>query len=41
MGGVEVLGPVASEGTGGTRGAEEAGEACSGAVTVGARDTGI
>ena len=41
MGGVEVLGPVVSEGTGGTGGAEEAGDACSGEVTTGAVDTGI
>ena len=41
MGGAEVLGAVVSEGTRGTRGAEEAGDACSGAVTAGAVDTGI
>ena len=40
MGGAEVLGPVVSKGTGGTRGAEEAGDACSGAVTARAVDTG-
>ena len=41
MGGVEVLGLVVSEGTGGTWGAAEARDACSGAVTAGAVDTGI
>ena len=41
MGGAKVLGPVMPEGTGGTGGAEEAGKACSGAVTIGAMDTGI
>ena len=41
IGGAEVLGPVVFEGTGGTGGAEEASDACSGAVTVGVVDTGI
>ena len=41
MGGAEVLGPIVFEGTRGIRGAEEAGDACSGAVTTGAVDTGI
>ena len=41
MGGAEVLDPVVSDGTRGTRGAEEVGDACSGAVTIGAVDTRI
>ena len=41
IGGVEVLDPVVSEGTGGTRGVEEVGDACSGAVTARAVDNGI
>ena len=41
MGGVEVLNPIMSEETRGTRGAEEAGEACSGVVTTSGMDTGI
>ena len=36
-----MLGPVESEGAGGTRGVEEAGEEGSVAVTTGAVDTGI
>ena len=40
-GGDDVLGPDESEGAGGTGGAEEAGDVCSGAVTAGAVDTGI
>ena len=41
MGGAEVLSPVESEGIGGTRGAEEAGDAGSETVTDGAVETGI
>ena len=40
-GGAEVLGLVIFEGTGGTRGVEEAGNASSGAVTTKDMDTGI
>ena len=39
--GAKVLGPVVSKGTGGTGDAEEVSEACGGAVTIGAMDTGI
>ena len=40
-GGAEILELVVSKGIRGTRGAEEASEACSGAVTTGVVDTGI
>ena len=40
-GGVNVLGPVESEGVGGTGGTKEASEVGSGAVTAGAVDTRI
>ena len=40
-GGADVLGPAEFEGAGGTEGTEEAGDVGSGAVTVGAVDTGI
>ena len=41
MGGAKVLGPTESERTGGTRGAEEAGDSSSGTVTDGAMETRI
>ena len=40
-GGVDILGPTDSEGAGGTRDAEEAGDVGSRAGTVGAMDAGI
>ena len=41
MGGVEILGPIESKGTGGAGGAKEAGDAGSGTVTDGAVEIGI
>ena len=40
-GGANVLGPAESEGAGGTRGAEDAGDVGNEAVTFGAAHTGI
>ena len=40
-GGADILGPAESEGAGGTRGAEDAGDVGNGAVTAGAVDIGI
>ena len=41
MGGAKVLSPAEFAGTGGTRGADDAGDAGSGTVTDGAMDAGI